>query len=182
MFKFIKNLFVRIFKINTKNKTVWYEYASLDDLDFIFQCIKSGAEENHFKNLQRKDINLMIANGKNMPGCILKIIKYNNIDVGFLYAGLTTMTYDRKIILQCYEINLLYIIDDYRQMGIATKTIRDLEQKYKGFGINEIYVRCERNNSKDAMALFQKLGYVYFGVNDNKESNLNYNIYKNNIL
>lgn len=37
----------------------------------------------------------------------------------------------KKRRLQCYEINLLYIIDSYRQMGIATKTILDLEQKYK---------------------------------------------------
>lgn len=96
MLKFIKNLFVKIFKINTKNNTVWYKYASLDDLDFIFQCIKSGSNESHFKYLSKKGINLMIENGKNMPGCILKIIKYNNINVGFLYAGLTTMTYDKK--------------------------------------------------------------------------------------
>lgn len=57
-----------------------------------------------------------------------------------------------------------------------------LEEEYKKFGIGEIFVRCEKTNSKIAIELFKKLDYVYFEIYTYKKKNLYYNIYKKRLL
>lgn len=168
---------------NIHQKTLGYRYADVDDFDFISKCIKAGAQEHHFKFMSKEEISKMIETGKNMPNSVLRILKFNDADVGFLYAGYNIMTSDkkRKKILKGYEINLLYIADDYRKRGIAAKAILELEQEFKEFDINELYVRCEKTHSKGAIALFEKLGYTYFGIYDYEKGKLYYNIYKKSL-
>ena len=81
---------------NMRLEAIEYRYANDNDSDFVSKCIKAGANERHFKYLSKEEINKMIQTGRNMPNCILKIIKFNDIDVGFLYAGLNRMTSDKK--------------------------------------------------------------------------------------
>ena len=189
MFEFLKRIFSK--KNNKPNicnniyqKKFGYRCADISDLDFISKCIKAAAQEHHFKFMSKEKIIEMIKTGKNMPNNVLRILKFNDADVGFLYAGYNIMTSDkkRKRILKDYEINLLYIADDYRKRGIAAKAILELEQEFKKFDINELYVRCEKTHSKGAIALFKKLGYTYFGIYNYKKGKLYYNIYKKSLI
>lgn len=167
---------------NIHQKTLGYRYADVDDFDFISKCIKSGAQEHHFKFMPKEQISKMIETGKNMPDSVLRILKFNDTDVGFLYAGHNIMLLDKKRTLEGHEINLLYIADDYRKRGIATKAILELEQEFKEFKINKLYVRCEKTHSKGAIALFKKLGYTYFDMYNYKKGKLYYNIYKKSLI
>lgn len=95
------------------------------------------------------------------------VIEYKKEIVGFL-----EIIYNHKIrnnktnnVVYGTEINMLYIIKEYRHKKIATNIIVHLNKTIH----SNLLVRCEINNSKEAIQLFKKLGYQDIGFNKQSE-------------
>lgn len=157
MLQWIKNLFL---KIKNKQQTeIFLKPAVIDDLDFIAECIKIGSLEKHFREITKCDIKRIVANQYN--GSFLATIQSVNKKMGFLYIGKNNNIFESKArkIFSGWEINLLYILEPYRKLGIGTEVILRSEEIFKQQSADKIYVRCERKHSRVAITLFKKLGY-----------------------
>lgn len=122
MLQWIKNLFFQ--KEKYKNEILLC-IATIEDLDFLEDCIQAGSSEKHFREMSRDEIKKAIKH--QTQNSILAVIKSaeTNIDIGFLYVGKNNRIFESgtQEVISGYEINLLYILEPYRKNGIGTKTI-----------------------------------------------------------
>ena len=129
--------------------------ADFSDSKFICECIKKGREEKHFYGAvfaREKIKNLIEYNSATNEFFIFE--NENNEKVGFAYCGFQERYYG-------FEINMLYILENYRHIGITTDFIKYYEKYiYNNYNEgNKFIARCDINNSKEAIALFKKMGY-----------------------
>ncbi|KAA3682705.1 GNAT family N-acetyltransferase (plasmid) [Campylobacter fetus] len=181
MLQWVRNLLLRI--KNKKQIEIFLKAATIDDLEFIAKCVKSGSLEKHFRELTKNDIKLIIANQHN--GSFLATIQSVNKQIGFLYIGKNNNIFESKTrkSLSGYEINLFYILEPYRKLGIGTKVILQAEAIFRQINAKKVYVRCDRRHSLEAIALFKKLGYQDNGkVSEFPNKDLYYIILEKDII
>lgn len=155
------------------------------DLDFIMRCINDGVKEGHFKPIAREEIDEMITKPNKKPLSSLFIIKINKKLAGIVMENKYPEPKQLPKQLPSYvihllknhcirndlsgeklyglEINMIYVAKKFRNMGIATEAISYCEEESDS---SKILARCEQNNSKEAIALFKKLGYKDIGFNE----------------
>lgn len=134
--------------------------ACMEDTDFIYQCINYGRSEKHFHGKI-----FSIDEIKRSP--YFYILLHNNTKAGFAYCGPNK---DKH-----FEINMLYVLKDFRKKGISKffinayeKNIIQIQQIQKEFinnksCLNYMIARCDIENSKPAINLFKKLGFKQVG-------------------
>ena len=130
-------------------------------------------------------INLRLEALKNEPNNFLSTfeeeIKYSNLDwqqklqnsfwFGFfqennLIAMISFEIAKKNKINHTAEIGSLYIKNSHRNLGIATKLIKFVENFAKQKNILQIYLGCNFNN-KIAINLYKKLGYKIIAIRPN---------------
>ena len=168
------------------DRAIKLEKAQYKDLDFIMQCINDGVKEGHFKPIQREQIEEVLK-AKNSDSKTLShifIINFNNNAIGI--SIITERIKQYAIInhsnneeLYGLEINMLYVVENFRNKGIATKVISFHERETN---FPNILVRCEQSNSKEAISLFKKLGYKDIGINRQPNHKLTHMILKKVII
>lgn len=167
------------------------------DLDFIMQCVNDGVKEGHFKPIVREELDEMIAKPYKKPLSSLFVIKINKKLAGIMMENkypepkqlpshiirLLKNHYIRNDLngekLYGLEINMLYVVEKFRNKGIATEIISFYERETD---FPNILVRCEQNNSEEAISLFKKLGYKDIGFNEQPEHKLTHRILEKVII
>ncbi|MBZ7936321.1 GNAT family N-acetyltransferase [Campylobacter sp. B0100352/1] len=125
------------------------ENAMLEDIKFIEHCFYLGFKEKHFYNINFIDKLEIIIKSNGLFGKIF-IIKDNiNTKAGFAFCGINKR-------LNTYEINMIYILKEFRNKKLAKNFIKYYEKLIFN---NKIIVRCDINYSKQAIEIFKHLGY-----------------------
>lgn len=111
------NLFVK------KDNDVFVRDAKLEDTIFIKKCIQLGHKEKHFfGKIFSEELLKEIISSLPKQGWMYVCEKGNN-KVGFIYYGLNASRTDN-----CLEINMLYINEKFRNIGMATRLIQKCEE------------------------------------------------------
>lgn len=151
----LKRLFLKEYSTNNVNgnyNTKKFENireAELNDAKFIAIAIEKACNEKHFCSKIAATKVRQIINPNKKDGIMLIVEYGNNQKAGFAYYG-KNAKYDKQ------EINLLYIKEEFRNKGLATSIIKYCECHILPC---PIFVRCDVDYSKEAISLFQKLGY-----------------------
>ena len=95
-----------------------------------------------------------LANKKNE---LIYIAKHNDKAIGFICGQIySSICYTSKQ----GEMTELYVKEDYRRMGIATKLIKQMENEFIENGVHEIILITGQKNIT-AQNLYEKCGYDY---------------------
>lgn len=130
--------------------------ATFEDIEFIKYCFLLGFKEKHFHKKEFAENNniknIILMNNKFIQ---LFIIKSGTDNVGFAFCKVSDM---QKNI---FEINMLYILSNFRRRKIASNFIQYYEKYISKNYSNKIFLfaGCDKNNSKSAIELFKKLEY-----------------------
>ena len=128
-------------------------FAKLEDTIFIKKCIQRGHEEKHFfGKIFSEELLKQIISSLPQQGSLYVCEKGNN-KIGFIYYGLNAHRMDN-----CLEINMLFVNEKFRNIGMATRLIQKCEEDplVQNYGV---ITRCEKKYSQEAIKLFLKLGY-----------------------
>ncbi|EMI4816034.1 GNAT family N-acetyltransferase [Campylobacter upsaliensis] len=125
------------------------ENATLEDREFIEKCFNLGLKEKHFYNTNFTDKLEIIIKNNGSFGKIFIIKDNTNTKAGFAFCGINQR-------LNTYEINMIYILKEFRNKKLATNFIRNYEKLIFN---NRIIVRCDINHSQQAIKIFKHLGY-----------------------
>lgn len=128
-------------------------FAKLEDTIFIKKCIQRGHEEKHFfGKIFSEELLKQIISSLPKQGSLYVCEKGNN-KIGFIYYGLNAHRMDN-----CLEINMLFVNEKFRNIGMATRLIQKCEEDplVQNYGV---ITRCEKKYSQEAIKLFLKLGY-----------------------
>ncbi|EAI2413566.1 N-acetyltransferase [Campylobacter jejuni] len=125
--------------------------ATLEDIKFIEHCFNLGFKEKHFYNIKFIEKLGIIIKNNSVSGVIF-IIKDNNTNekAGFAFCGRKNKGSN------IYEINMIYILEKFRNKKLATNFIKYYEKLIPN---NKIIVRCDMKYSKQAIEIFKHLGY-----------------------
>ena len=94
---------------------------------------------------------------KNNQNEIVLVAILNDIAVGFICGQLyPSICYASG--LQC-EVTELFVYEDYRNQGIATKLIAHLEREFEKNNVQEILLQTGKKNTI-AQSFYEKNGYV----------------------
>ncbi|EDO6679793.1 GNAT family N-acetyltransferase [Campylobacter coli] len=132
------------------------ENATLEDIKFIEHCFSLGFKEKHFSIKEfAENNNIKNIIQANNPSMQLFIIKNGTDNTGFAFCK------KLDIPKNIFEINMLYILSNFRRKKIASNFIQYYEKYISKNYNNEIFliVGCNKNNSKNAIELFEKLEY-----------------------
>ena len=95
-----------------------------------------------------------LANNKNE---LIYIAKHHDKAVGFICGQIySSICYTSKQ----GEMTELYVKEDYRRMGVATKLVKHMENELIKNGVHEITLITGQKNFK-AQSLYEKCGYDY---------------------
>lgn len=147
---------VRYFKFNkleSDRRKIILDFADLSDLKFIKEMMDRGATEKHFygnKNFSNSKLKNIIQ--RKIEGHYFFVFKLDDTKIGFAYSFINILYY-------ASEINMLYILEEYRKNGLASQFIDFFENTYRKYNLPFI-VRCDKDNSKDAIRLFKSAGYI----------------------
>ncbi|EAH7052158.1 TPA: GNAT family N-acetyltransferase [Campylobacter coli] len=124
------------------------ENATLEDREFIEKCFNLGLKEKHFYNTNFTDKLEIIIKNNGLFGKIFIIKDNTNTKAGFALCGINQ--------LNTYEINMIYILKEFRNKKLAINFIKYYEKLIPN---NKIIVRCDIKYSKQAIEIFKHLGY-----------------------
>ena len=126
------------------------ENATLEDIKFIEHCFLLGFKEKHFHNIKFIEKLKDIIKNNGASGKIF-IIKDNNTNekAGFAFCGKSKGS-------NIYEINMIYVLEKFRNKKLATNFIKYYEKLIPN---NKIIVWCDIKYSKQAIEIFKHLGY-----------------------
>ncbi|MBC5858274.1 GNAT family N-acetyltransferase [Campylobacter jejuni] len=126
------------------------ENATFEDTEFIKKCFTLGFKEKHFHNIKFIEKLKDIIKNNGASGKIF-IIKDNNTNekASFAFCGKSKES-------NIYEINIIYILKEFRNKKLATNFIKYYEKLIPN---NKIIVRCDIKYSKQAIEIFKHLGY-----------------------
>lgn len=123
--------------------------ATFEDIEFIKYCFYLGFKEKHFYNIEFiKKLGVIIKNN-GVSGVIFIIKDNTNKKAGFVFCGKSKGS-------NIYEINMIYILEKFRNKKLATNFIKYYEKLIPN---NKIIVRCDIKYSKQAIEIFKHLGY-----------------------
>ncbi|EGT6122037.1 GNAT family N-acetyltransferase, partial [Campylobacter jejuni] len=122
--------------------------ATFEDINFIKHCFYLGLKEKHFHNIKFIEKLKDIIKNNGASGKIFIIKDNTNTKAGFALCGINQ--------LNTYEINMIYILKEFRNKKLATNFIKYYEQLIRN---NKIVVRCDIKYSKQAIEIFKHLGY-----------------------
>ncbi|CUU90173.1 Uncharacterised protein [Campylobacter hyointestinalis subsp. hyointestinalis] len=123
--------------------------ATFEDIEFIKHCFYLGFKEKHFYNKNFTDKLEIIIKNNGLFGKIFIIKDNTNTKAGFAFCG-------KNKELKMYEINMIYILEKFRNKKLATNFIKYYEKLIPN---NKIIVRCDINHSQQAIKIFKHLGY-----------------------
>ncbi len=123
--------------------------ATFEDIEFIKHCFYLGFKEKHFYNIQFIEKLGVIIKNNGVLGVIFIIKDSTNEKAGFAFCG-------KNKELKMYEINMIYILEKFRNKKLATNFIKYYEKLIPN---NKIIVRCDINHSQQAIKIFKHLGY-----------------------
>lgn len=123
--------------------------ATFEDMNFIKYCFLLGFKEKHFYNINFIDKLEIIIKNNGLLGKIFIIKNNTNTKAGFAFCGINQK-------LNTYEINMIYILKEFRNKKLAKNFIKYYEKLIFN---NKIIVRCDINYSQQAIKIFKHLGY-----------------------
>lgn len=123
--------------------------ATFEDMNFIKYCFLLGFKEKHFYNINFIDKLEIIIKNNGLLGKIFIIKDNTNTKAGFAFCGINQK-------LNTYEINMIYILKEFRNKKLAKNFIKYYEKLIFN---NKIIVRCDINYSQQAIKIFKHLGY-----------------------
>lgn len=123
--------------------------ATFEDIEFIKYCFLLGFKEKHFYNIQFIEKLGVIIKNNGVSGVIFIIKDSTNEKAGFAFCG-------KNKELKMYEINMIYILEKFRNKKLAKNFIKYYEKLIPN---NKIIVRCDINHSQQAIKIFKHLGY-----------------------
>ncbi|PPB52906.1 GNAT family N-acetyltransferase [Campylobacter hyointestinalis] len=123
--------------------------ATFEDIEFIKHCFYLGFKEKHFYNIQFIEKLGVIIKNNGVLGVIFIIKDSTNEKAGFAFCG-------KNKELKMYEINMIYILEKFRNKKLATNFIKNYEKLIFN---DKIIVRCDINHSQQAIKIFKHLGY-----------------------
>lgn len=123
--------------------------ATFEDIEFIKYCFLLGFKEKHFYNVRFIEKLEDIIKNNGVSGGIFIIKDSTNEKAGFAFCG-------KNKELKMYEINMIYILEKFRNKKLATNFIKNYEKLIFN---DKIIVRCDINHSQQAIKIFKHLGY-----------------------
>lgn len=123
--------------------------ATFEDIEFIKYCFLLGFEEKHFYNVRFIEKLEDIIKNNGVSGGIFIIKDGTNEKAGFAFCGKSKGS-------NIYEINMIYILEKFRNKKLATNFIKYYEKLIPN---NKIIARCDINYSQQAIEIFKHLGY-----------------------
>lgn len=123
--------------------------ATLEDMEFIKYCFSLGFKEKHFYNIKFIEKLGVIIKNNGASGGIFIIKDSTNEKAGFAFCG-------KNKELKMYEINMIYILEKFRNKKLATNFIKHYEKLIFN---DKVIVRCDINHSQRAIKIFKHLGY-----------------------
>ena len=86
-----------------------HRLSSHNDIDFIHKCIEDGVNSGHFIPISKQDIEKVIH--LTNKASYLYTITYNNINAGIFLINQISQPHFYGL-----EINILYVLQQYREM------------------------------------------------------------------
>ena len=123
--------------------------ATFEDIEFIKYCFYLGFKEKHFYNIEFIEKLGVIIKNNGVSGVIFIIKDNTNEKAGFAFCGKSKGS-------NIYEINMIYILEKFRNKKLATNFIKYYEKLIPN---NKIIIRCDIKYSKQAIEIFKHLGY-----------------------
>ncbi|ARR03145.1 hypothetical protein CVIC8964_a0001 (plasmid) [Campylobacter vicugnae] len=123
--------------------------ATFEDIEFIKYCFLLGFKEKYFYNIKFVENLKDIIKNNGILGVIFIIKDSTNKKAGFAFCGKSKGS-------NIYEINMVYILEKFRNKKLATNFIKYYEKLIPN---NKIIVRCDINHSQQAIKIFKHLGY-----------------------
>ncbi|EOI8655425.1 GNAT family N-acetyltransferase [Campylobacter jejuni] len=138
-----------------------HRLSSHNDIDFIHKCIEDGVNNGYFISINKQDIEKVIHSTNKTSH--LYTITYDNLDAGmFLINQISQPNF------YGLEINMLYVLPQYRGNGIGSYAIKYCEDCANGL---PVIVRCDKQHSNRTITLFKKLGYRAIGIDHQPKHN-----------
>lgn len=111
--------------------------ATFEDIEFIKYCFLLGFKEKYFYNIKFVENLKDIIKNNGILGVIFIIKDSTNKKAGFAFCGKSKGS-------NIYEINMVYILEKFRNKKLATNFIKYYEKLIPN---NKIIVRCDINHS-----------------------------------
>jgi len=88
---------------------------------------------------------------------IVMVAVHNNRAIGFVCGQLhPSICYSNGMLC---EVSELFVCDDYRRMGIASKLVTQLENEFKQYNALEIFLQTGKKNI-NAQSFYENNGYT----------------------
>lgn len=125
--------------------------AKSSDYDELMKLYNLFVEENRFSQHDNDSFNVVMER----PDYFVYIAEDNNKLIGLMtFSVRSVVRYSRPIA----QLEELFVLEDFRKLGIGRKFIDILETKSKELNCCNIYIES-RNDKKVAHEVYQRLGY-----------------------
>ncbi|CAH0526036.1 GNAT family N-acetyltransferase [Vibrio hippocampi] len=147
------------------NSKFTYRLANHDDLAQLNQLMHLLHHEHYiqapseFKTAQEIEKSKSISLYLDSPECLVLVCEYQQSLFGFVTAQLCE--FNSPISPSCLmgSVDELYVVNKYRQQGIATRLLSDIQQRLTEWGATQIMVEVWDFN-QSALKLYKECGFV----------------------
>ncbi|UPQ86828.1 GNAT family N-acetyltransferase [Vibrio sinaloensis] len=140
--------------------------ATANDLEQLNQMMFELHQEHHqrcpehFKSAEEIEQEKSIARYLDNPDCLVLVATKGQMVLGFVTGHFCELVSSVSQPVQMGSIDELYVLVSERQNGIASKLIRELEQRFNDYGVKQMFVEVWHFNQQ-AVQFYHQAGFEH---------------------